>query len=347
MLKNAKIVVAFRPNSTFDSMKSITAFKCLALFLFISLMSKAQITLSGTIFNESDHLPIPFANIGILDSEFGTISNQDGSFKLMVPEKYADREVIFSAIGYERMYLAVLSFDRQENLQIILKEKPIDLEPVIVKSEQGKERQVTIGNGRSLLIAGQLYCDTNSAGSAMALKIDKNEWSNLKYVHSAKLYIAKNKFPEFKVRLRILEIDSLNGNIPGKDLLNEQVIYVSDISKGWLEFDMGDLDYTIMEDSFYIMFEWILEEKDRRMITQAYDDYIADFPQKVVFDTIIVDGEKLSIPMVNKVLAGTIFGVTHSNVDDYVCYYRTNSFGEWKRSTGVLSAKVELGNRPK
>ncbi|MGG5487870.1 serine hydrolase [Winogradskyella sp.] len=316
----------------------------LALFVFITT-SDAQVKLAGKIINANSNEAIPYANIGILNTEVGTISNEDGSFSIQIPKEKLNSSIIFSSLGFVSQTANVSSFSDKLNVLIQLKEDVTKLDPVTLSFKRSKKESETYGNGKSLLLSGQLHYDRLKAGSAMALMV-KKENRDLKFITNASLYIAKNLSPEFKVRFRLMSVDSLT-NEPGKDLINEQIIEISDIKKGWLNFEVKEL-HKITDGSFFIVFEWILNADDREYIAEKYEKYMQEYPNRVSYDTVVVNNKKISIPQVSTVVAGTVFGVTKSKKDreNFACYYRSNSFGEWKRSSGILSAKVTLSNHP-
>ena len=45
----------------------------------------AQQVIQGKLLEQSSRNPIPYANIGIVNTSVGTISNADGSFSITVP----------------------------------------------------------------------------------------------------------------------------------------------------------------------------------------------------------------------------------------------------------------------
>ncbi|MGB5403841.1 MAG: hypothetical protein WBN13_07685 [Robiginitalea sp.] len=71
-------------------------------------------------------------------------------------------------------------------------------------------------------------------------------------------------------------------------------------------------------------------------------------PDRVVYDTLQIDGKKVVDIQIGKILAGTLFGTTNSKSDpkNHPTYYRNNSFGSWVRSGSALSSRVEIGNYP-
>jgi CubicO group peptidase (beta-lactamase class C family) len=318
------------------------------LFLFLAtlnLQGFSQKTIHGQVIHSETRQPVPYANIGIWHTEIGTLSNEDGSFSIIIPEKYFSRELIFSSVGFSSAFLKIDSIKNEAPLMVVLKEDILELEAVEIQADREKIISTQFGNGKSLLLNGQLHYDSLAAGSAMALLIDQGE-ADLPFVQEVSLYIAKNLAPEFKIRLRFLSVDSLTHK-PTSDLINDQIIMVSDIKKGWLDFEMKE-NIILTDNPFYLVFEWIMDKDDREEVSRQYANYMQEYPDRVSYDTVIVEGKKLSIPKISTVVAGTVFGVSGSrkDLDSYTCYYRSNSFGEWKRSTGILSAKITLGNTP-
>jgi CubicO group peptidase (beta-lactamase class C family) len=310
------------------------------------LAGQSQIVLNGKVINGTTEQPVPYANIGIANTEIGTISNEDGTFSIHIPLRYAEKNILFSSVGYTRKSIDISSITDKSNLLIYLNEEIVELEVIEVSAKREKNKTAHLGNGKSLLLSGQLHYDTLSAGSAMALLIEKKDYKNLDFLNKASLYIAKNLSPEFKVRLRLMSVDALT-NQPGIDLIKEQLIQVSNIKKGWLDFDFSKA-YQIKDDSFYLVFEWIMDSEDRDYVARKYANYMQMYPDRVSYDTVVINNEKVSIPKVSTVVAGTVFGVTKSKkaIEGFTCYYRSNSFGEWKRSPSILSAKVTLSNYP-
>ena len=323
--------------------------KFILLFALYCQMAigQCQTLISGSVINNQTKQPIPYVNIGIANTEVGTISNEDGSFSIKIPLKYSGQDLLFSSVGYIRKSFPVSSIPTpSNNLMISLNENVLELSEVEIVAKHEKKKSVTLGNGKSLLLSGQLHYDTLSAGSAMALLIDKSDDKNLTFLNEASLYIAKNLSPEFKVRMRIMSVDSQT-NKPGVDILTQQALVTSDIKKGWLDFEIEDTQI-VKEDKFFLVFEWIMDKDDREYVTSKYEQYMKMYPDRVSFDTVIINHEKVTIPRVSTVVAGTVFGVSKTKKDRelFKCYYRSNSFGEWKTSSGILSAKVTLSNYP-
>ncbi len=324
----------------------------IVLLLLLPKLTFSQIVISGKIFDKVINAPIAYINIGILNSNTGTISNKDGSFSIEVPESLIDKSLVFSAIGYAKKVIPITSFKKGEQVIIHLNEKVIDLDEVVISasSKKQKRKNYWLGNrNRNIFVQGQMYSDTTSAGGAMALLID-NPNSSLRYIKKVALFITRNTLPEFKVRVRFLEVDSENNNLPGTDIFNESIVIASTLKKGWLDFDLTAYNYQINEPSYYVMLEWILDEEDRRYISKITKEIVAANLNSMSIDTVLIDNKKVVRKDMSSRLPipGTFFADTRttSHLKNFKCYYRTNSFGEWKRSPAILSAKVLMTNKP-
>src|SRR5690606_35075058 len=76
----------------------------LALLCF-QYNAMAQQQVSGTVTDNSNEEPLPGVNILVEGTGRGTITDQDGNYRLEVPG--SDAVLIFSYIGYERQRVAV------------------------------------------------------------------------------------------------------------------------------------------------------------------------------------------------------------------------------------------------
>ncbi|MCX7861537.1 MAG: DUF5686 and carboxypeptidase regulatory-like domain-containing protein [Bacteroidales bacterium] len=93
------------------------------------LSSFSQHIISGKILDKKTREPIPFANIIVKNSSYGTVSDIDGNFTLTVPQLPVSLQV--SYIGFETCSIEVLHQTKQ--LQITLTPTTIQLPEIIIK----------------------------------------------------------------------------------------------------------------------------------------------------------------------------------------------------------------------
>ncbi len=325
------------------------AFTIFCLFN-IAFYSFSQIRVTGNIKDFKNKLPLFYTNIGIPKSSVGTLSNSDGSYSLTIPAQLLNDTIVFSALGYGRKRIPVSYLRQNPDMTILLSERITLLSTVTVTAKRENKNSFKLGNKYNT--GGAMYGDTLAAGASMALLIENKYpayYSKLKfplYIESATLKISKNTLKEFKVRVRLMKVDSISG-LPGDDLLKENVIITSSIREGWIFFDLLKYKILITKPSFYLVFEWILEDNQRLDLLKEYAKYKKVHPEKVTIDTALVDGKKISFINWNGFMVGTSFGVSliPFSLNNYKSYYRTNSLGEWKRASAILTARIQLSNQ--
>ena len=105
------------------------------LFLIVFSMSFAQVKISGIVLDEQNE-SIPFANIVFVDSNTGTVSDENGKFYLESDKTYTKIEVSF--IGYETKTVPIKS--RDFNLTITLNEAADQLDEVFIYTGKVKKK---------------------------------------------------------------------------------------------------------------------------------------------------------------------------------------------------------------
>ena len=322
------------------------------VFFFLTAGSfiYGQKTIQGKIINNRTKEVIQYANIGIAGANIGTISNPDGSFALIVPDKWLNDSISFSSIGYNTRSIGIASLLLQQDLVIYMDEKPVELSPVVVSNKKDQIQTIRLGN--SQFNGGVLETDTIYAGRSIALLID-NTVSDAKksiqfpaYLENARLRILRNNLSLFKFRIRINSVNTLTGP-PGEDLLNKSIVVESSMRKGWLEFDLSQLNMEV-QAPFFIVFEQLLDISDRAAITDDYRKFEKRYPDKIKIDSVEIDGRKEPRKIFtgsHKLdLAGTYVAIWSSSSasEQFTSYVKETSLGEWKKVAGIVAATVTL-----
>ena len=87
----------------------------------ISMSPSAGRTITGTVRDASDGVPIPFANVWVQGTEIGVSTDFDGRFELDMPEALAANErLTFSFVGYELRTLVLDSEFQGDSLEVQL-----------------------------------------------------------------------------------------------------------------------------------------------------------------------------------------------------------------------------------
>lgn len=90
------------------------------------------ITIEGTIFDKYTNTPIPFASVGIPAEAIGTITNQNGDFRLRIPDSLKQADMHFSHLGYIPQTIDVNTLLGRPNT-LSLEPKVISLQEIIVR----------------------------------------------------------------------------------------------------------------------------------------------------------------------------------------------------------------------
>lgn len=95
-----------------------------------SLVLPSQ-TIEGTVFDLYSKEVISTATVSITGTSLGTITNQDGRFRISIPDSLADASLRISHVGYENYEEALSELDRW--VELALEPKVIPLQEVVIR----------------------------------------------------------------------------------------------------------------------------------------------------------------------------------------------------------------------
>ncbi len=113
-------------------MKKIYAF---ILILICHATFSQNKTISGIIKDVTSLLPVESVSIGVSNSNLGTISNEDGRFRITLPEN--NNGIEFSHLLYDSEKYSVKQTDTE--IEIFLTPKSFTLDEVVINHRPGKE----------------------------------------------------------------------------------------------------------------------------------------------------------------------------------------------------------------
>lgn len=91
-----------------------------SLITFVQAQTDGKITIKGTVSDGNTGEPVPFANLGVLGTVAGVASDMDGNFELVLPDKYADKVIRVSVVGYTTYDVKVADVQGREDVKIVL-----------------------------------------------------------------------------------------------------------------------------------------------------------------------------------------------------------------------------------
>lgn len=91
-------------------------------------------TYTGKVIDNTTRKPVVFANVYLIGSSLGTVTNSEGEFVLKVPTRDLNRQVGFSNLGYKNLVMALSEMKEKDNL-IRLELAATPLEEVVIRSD--------------------------------------------------------------------------------------------------------------------------------------------------------------------------------------------------------------------
>ncbi len=98
----------------------------LLLFLFAASVSAQTYTVSGTVTDASDKLPIPGATVVVKGTTVGTVTDIDGNYTISIPE--GEETLVYSFVGYATQEVLISG---RQSIDIQLKVSAVALSEVI------------------------------------------------------------------------------------------------------------------------------------------------------------------------------------------------------------------------
>ena len=189
-----------------------------------SILVAQNIAIEGIVISENENAPLSYANVFLSKSQTGTITNDKGQFKLVIPESKANDSLVVSYIGFETKKLALGELSVGET--IMLKEAEVTLANVLITDATAK----TILEKAIARIPENYISDPYQTRGFYRLSSKKGE----SYIHLSEavfdLYFSKNSKPNRQFRLEKMRAIHDEKASKGLDLgMRPEGIYSYDI----------------------------------------------------------------------------------------------------------------------
>lgn len=90
------------------------------------------IVIKGNVYDAITGESLPFANLGIKDKSYGTISNENGKFKLKIPASCIDENIIVSYMGYRNAVILIKDLSLFDN-SIYIEKDILKIQEAIIR----------------------------------------------------------------------------------------------------------------------------------------------------------------------------------------------------------------------
>lgn len=215
-----------------------------------------QNKVDGIIKNVQTNEPVPYVNIGILNRDKGTVSNEKGEFWIEIPTEFINDTIKVSSIGYETKIFIANEFIQtlNENRSIELSEKVIELNEVVVSNKKLKEK--VIGNKtKSRMMRGGFR--NAELGNELGIKIKIKK--SLTYITKFHTNVTSNTGEKMKFRLNFYSIEK---DLPKEKLINQNIIFSIDSKEGDFTLNLSKYNLVVEKD-FYLTIELIENEGNK------------------------------------------------------------------------------------
>ena len=208
-----------------------------------------EYTIRGTFFDQNKVEPIAYATLQLEGKSKGVVADHEGFFEITFNEVELTDNIVASCMGFEKRLINPDSLTSNPEIIIQLKEKPIALEEIAVTSFIPTKKEKKWGN-TSRSNRGSLYLDTH--GQQIALLVD-NKKEEDGYIKNISYYLSKDGNVEAPFRVRIMEVDTLKNDAPGKDLVTDiLIVHPPEDTDGWYEVDLREYAVKIPDNGFFL-----------------------------------------------------------------------------------------------
>lgn len=212
-------------------------------------------TIDGYIFG-MENTALPYTAVGIKNSNYSTISDQFGYFRLELPSTKKDNiNITIKHLGYKEKNIPLKELVLNNRITLSPSKNLLNEVKVVSSLNKGIKKKVLGDKGKTRTYG---FVHGSKEGSEIAKKI--NPKNKQVFINKASVYIGNIHQENFILLLNIYEEDSTT-HLPGKPLLPKQVIVNSNIDHQWLEVNINQ--YNIVTNKpFYIAFQWINKNTD-------------------------------------------------------------------------------------
>ena len=234
-------------------------------FMSVIVYSQEKI-ISGKVLNFENNEPLTYVNIGIKNKTVGTVSNENGLFKLSLNDKITSKDtIIFSYIGFKTEKYLVSELNKTKE-PILLQPKNMELDEVVVSSKKIKLKSKKIGRtSKGLgLMHSNFYSyyekdvdDRLSKEKGMKFKVRRNC-----HIKDLNFNVTSNDFKSLKFRVNIYKIQD---GLPTDLIVQDNIIFeIKDNFSGWFKVDLEPYKIYLEEETeeVAVTIQWLESVKE-------------------------------------------------------------------------------------
>ena len=220
----------------------------------IDQKGKVSSRIFGEIVDFKSNEPLSYVNIGILNREIGTVSDEKGKFNLLLKEEFANDTIRVSMVGYKPIEILVKNITgNNSNLSLTLEQQVGELDEVVIFAKSFKKK--TLGNKTTskFLSTGFSY---DQLGAEMGVKINIRKQPT--FVETFNFNISYNRLSSKSI-FRLNFYNLVKGK-PAENILKENILVpIEPKETGEITIDLEKYDI-ILTDDVIVTLEWIDSE---------------------------------------------------------------------------------------
>ncbi|MDR2235767.1 MAG: hypothetical protein LBE92_06560 [Chryseobacterium sp.] len=213
--------------------------------LLIGKLSFAQ-KISGTIVTER-HTPVTDARIGVENEDIGDMTDGEGRYSLDLSGIAKDKNLKVLVNGYEPFQMSLSEFEALNSYEIILKEKPVEIDKIEITPKKYILKNFGTRNAR------RAYCGYNSQDTTKlfreyAIKVNNTRKAKIKTIH-----VNLASFTLEQPVTLIFDVQRSADGFPGESLVNQTLkltVTKDEIKNNTVSLDVGDQGIWTNEDFF-------------------------------------------------------------------------------------------------
>jgi hypothetical protein len=213
--------------------------------IFLSVIIQAQ-TISGTIVSKEDQKPIPYAKLGIENTEIGTTADENGNFSIDVSNADKNGKLKIEISGFEHYHTTIENFIQKNNQNIALKEKFFSIEEVEIIPKKYSQKNLGV-NSRMKRIQFIYNPSKNKVDLSKEIAVELKTKKNIK-IEKINFNIAYFQ-ADRPVFIRYIVYDSKMQNIINEDIIVE--INPEKITNDTFSIDVTEKNIWV-KDQFYV-----------------------------------------------------------------------------------------------
>ncbi len=213
-----------------------------------------ELILTGSVQDSKTNDMLPYVNIGVLNKDWGTVSNKEGFFELELNETHIKDTLRISMVGYKpKAVLVKTLMNRKGGYKINLEEEISELNEVVVTAKKWKFK--TIGNKTKSKFLGTGFA-YDMLGAELGVRVNIRKKPT--FVRAFNFHVSYNRLGAKAIfRLNMYKIK--NGT-PTENILKESILIpVESGETGLFTTDLKKYDI-VLTDDVIVMLEWVEAE---------------------------------------------------------------------------------------